>query len=402
MNPQRLLRGGVKRKKTMDETTNNRNFKKTFAVLVLISIISLFIFNYVRAYHIATPFISGSNFNAEFSSGESLAFDSDATLLIKVKSGFLNCSSCNLKVYNDQGTFKFHVQNGSGYTFFTKKIFVSEDAPIYEDSPNSNYGQNAYDFAKNYTGATWVSYLKFSLSQIPNDAEIISAKVFLRCDAIYGTSHISNIRSCSNDSWTEDSITWNNAPSYDQIENSLTINKNIWYGWSVTSNINQEFGDDKTATFVFQTNEVNEGADFRSKDYAVSGNCPYLEVNYKIPFEFDYAILEVSSPDAAGGFDILISGANLTSNLGNFTYQATVKTGNSVTIWWGWRIESWVDKYTLVALGLAGLVMMVFSPTWVALTIRKKGVGTEAIEKFGYGLLLFCMGFALFIMWLWS
>jgi len=61
---------------------------------------------------------------------------------------------------------------------------------------------------------------------------------------------------------------------------------------------------------------------------------------------------------------------------------------------------SWIDNTTF-ALGVSGLILMVASPTWCALTIRKKGLDPDSIERCAYGLLIFCCGFGLLIMWLW-
>jgi len=111
--------------------------------------------------------------------------------------------------------------------------------------------------------------------------------------------------------------------------------------------------------------------------------------------------LEVCSPDVEGGFNIQIIGANQTTHLGNLTYNMVVKSGDNVNILWNWRIESWIGKYTMFALGLSGLILMVASPSWVAYQLRKGGIKPEDFERTMYGLLLFCVGFGLLVMWLW-
>jgi len=111
--------------------------------------------------------------------------------------------------------------------------------------------------------------------------------------------------------------------------------------------------------------------------------------------------VEVTSPDAKGAFDININGANQTSFLGDFTWNAVIKTGDNIRILWGWRIESWIDKYTMFAIGMGGLILMVASPSWVAWQLRKGGIKPEDFERIMYGLLLFCVGFGLLVMWLW-
>lgn len=326
-----------------------------------------------------------------------------------------------------------------------KNIQPSADASIRSGFPDSNYGTNIYLFIKYYTSSTDKSYIKFSLASIPGNATILSAKIFLYADALYST-HTSNIHFCSNDSWTENGITWNNAPSYDGTEHSRVISSTGWWNWNVKSKVEQEYSGDQVITFVFETGDLNKGADWRSRDYA-TGTHPYLEITYtydgsktesvneSLAFQsdntllievlsgvlngtscsfslyekrgslsftaMDNSVIEINSPDAEEGFDISIKGASV-SNLGNFTYRANIKSGNHVNIVWSWRLESWLDKYTMFALGVSGIGLMVFSPTWVALEFRKKGLDADSIERAGYGVLLFCVGFGLMVMWLWG
>jgi len=114
------------------------------------------------------------------------------------------------------------------------------------------------------------------------------------------------------------------------------------------------------------------------------------------------SIIEVTSPDAEEGFEISITGATSTNQTDRFKWNVNINIGNTVTIFWSWRIESWIGKYTMLALGFGGIILMVASPTWVALEIRKKGLDADSIERGAYGMLLFCAGFGLLVMWLWA
>jgi len=66
------------------------------------------------------------------------------------------------------------------------------------------------------------------------------------------------------------------------------------------------------------------------------------------------------------------------------------------------EVPDYVSMYSMFCIGLSGLFLMVFSPTWVAWKIRKSGADVSTVERIGYGMLLFCVGFGLFVMWLWS
>lgn len=112
--------------------------------------------------------------------------------------------------------------------------------------------------------------------------------------------------------------------------------------------------------------------------------------------------LELSSPDAESGVDLSILGANRTTRLLNFTWEAVVMAGDTVRIIWGWRLESWIDKYTMLGIGISGLIMMVASPSWVAWQLKSGRIKPESFENMMYGLLIFCVGFGLLVMWLWA
>jgi len=99
------------------------------------------------------------------------------------------------------------------------------------------------------------------------------------------------------------------------------------------------------------------------------------------------------------GLDIGVWGASL-QNMGNFTYLVTIQKDSNVKIQWDWYLESWVDKYTVLGFGLGGIGLMVASPSWVALGIRKKGFNEESIERMAYGFVMFIIGFGLFLTWL--
>ena len=63
-------------------------------------------------------------------------------------------------------------------------------------------------------------------------------------------------------------------------------------------------------------------------------------------------------------------------------------------------LVSYVDLYTWLGIGLAGLALMVWSPAWVAWKIKKKGMDVDTVERIGFALVIFVMGFGLFISWL--
>lgn len=114
------------------------------------------------------------------------------------------------------------------------------------------------------------------------------------------------------------------------------------------------------------------------------------------------AIIQISSPDSHG-FNLTISGNYYNIlRIDKFVWIVNLPALSTLKIVWFWRIESWIDKYTILGMGLGGLILMVFVPTWVALMIKKKGITPDSIERFGYAMLLFFVGFGLVVIWLWS
>jgi len=112
-------------------------------------------------------------------------------------------------------------------------------------------------------------------------------------------------------------------------------------------------------------------------------------------------VLEVSSPDAPSGLDLSVSGASYTQP-SKFVWLVTITTNNTVTFVWNWRLPSWLDLYFMFGVGMAGLIMMVFAPAWVAMGVRRNAFQVDKIERIGYAVLIFCVGFGLFCCWLWS
>jgi len=112
-------------------------------------------------------------------------------------------------------------------------------------------------------------------------------------------------------------------------------------------------------------------------------------------------VLEVASPDAPSGIDLSVSGASYTQP-SKFTWLVTVTTNNTVTFVWNWRLVSWLDLYFMFGVGMSGLIMMVFAPSWVALGVRRNAFQVDKMERIGYAILIFCVGFGLFCCWLWA
>ncbi len=105
--------------------------------------------------------------------------------------------------------------------------------------------------------------------------------------------------------------------------------------------------------------------------------------------------------DSEFGYDLSVSGATKYETATNFIFMVNVTAGNIVTISWHWKPDSYIDRYTLLGMGLIGIAMMVVSPSWVAYKIKNDGIDEDTVERFAYAFLIFLVGFGLMIVWLW-
>ncbi|WP_246112290.1 CBM96 family carbohydrate-binding protein [Thermococcus aciditolerans] len=172
----------------------------------------------------------------------------------------------------------------------TIQINPTDDAYVKDTAPDSNYGSYGSLYVGTYymDNADERAYLKFDLSGIPDNAVIVSA--VLRAYT-YSGAHSTPVNisayAVSDDSWTEDSITWNTKPSAGELLDKDLVDTDgyHWSVWNVTDFVKAEFSGDKVASFVLISDvegKVTESISYNSKE-SKYGNHPYLEVVYYVP-----------------------------------------------------------------------------------------------------------------------
>ena len=167
-----------------------------------------------------------------------------------------------------------------------KSIIVSEDSWIASASPDSNYGssdQMQICYPWNPIDSIDKAWLNFSLGSLESGATILDAKVYMyTAGEASGESKI-DIHYSSNDTWTEATITWNNAPDYNStILDSVTlptISGTEWYSWTVTSAVQTEYEGDKKISFCLKTSTECTASTWVSSEGS-SGYRPYLKISY--------------------------------------------------------------------------------------------------------------------------
>jgi len=175
----------------------------------------------------------------------------------------------------------------------TIQIEPMDDAYVYQKYSDSNYGLKTYIWVGEYGGWEY-GYLKFDLSNMPSNAEIVSARLCLYSYKQYGSPKI-EAHPIIDDSWDETVITWNNRPSYESdVLDTISIAGSGTYCWDVTSFVVSEFSGDKLVSIaLIPTN--NDDAAFNSKEYDTNdiAKLPHLEIVYTLPKNVQISSVEV-------------------------------------------------------------------------------------------------------------
>ena len=201
----------------------------------------------------------------------------------------------------------------------------THDAYTSTEAPESNYGDAPYiktTITEAYTRFIW---LKFNLSAVPDGAIVTSATLELYA---MGVIHVIepetyNISThfCSDNSWSEQTITHLNQPDYNSKVTSWVLieTPEQWYSWDVTKLVERHVdvrahGEDE-ATIVLQENRHHNPAFnviFSSKENEKEQHLPKLTVQWSgieldLP-EFPWAsILLVALPLSLMTLAVLIA-----------------------------------------------------------------------------------------------
>lgn len=189
-------------------------------------------------------------------------------------------------------------------------IYSIADSYVSASSPSTNYG-NDQDLIVNASSTDLFQnfiYVKFDLSTLPQNAYIVSASLQLRLSGfgnlyygIIGGGDRISAYYCSDNSWTETGITYNNKPTFDtESTDYWSPGMFISYGyksWDITEDV-------KTAlpigelTEVIKFSDKNHGyghARYQSKE---ATNKPKLEIQYTTTPVFEIQFESAQDPEA--------------------------------------------------------------------------------------------------------
>ena len=158
------------------------------------------------------------------------------------------------------------------------------DGSVEKLRPDSNFGEFWKLQVSTATAEPGVSYayVMFDLSEIPGTIQ--SAELSLFCDNVTETQLIA-VHFCSDNTWTETGITWNNIPSFNsEATNSVVVTENNkWYGWDVTSDVKTASGTagQKLTLVLVGTTTTEKGyVEFYSRD-GIGGLRPMITITYE-------------------------------------------------------------------------------------------------------------------------
>jgi len=136
------------------------------------------------------------------------------------------------------------------YFYSDYSVYISEETP----NTNFNSGTDRYDLivGEGYEfDYNYLSFVKFSSIDIPEDAKIQDAEIGLHLPANPGNVPVKMyyIR----ESWYESSVTWNNKPQYKLLSgkitgliDTITVSTTGWHYWDATSLVEDWIDGTKT------------------------------------------------------------------------------------------------------------------------------------------------------------
>jgi hypothetical protein len=174
------------------------------------------------------------------------------------------------------------------------RIDPTDDAYVRSDQPDTNLGDNTnlevgrFESATTHENTFYNSYLKFDLTAIPSGKTITEARLYAFCYHAYGSAGQMNTEPVDDDSWSESSITYNNAPTPGATLDTQTVSigyeaQPVAYSWDVISYIQSEYTGDQVASLeITRTSETPSSAYrwFDAKEWYDNGTHTYLMVIY--------------------------------------------------------------------------------------------------------------------------
>ena len=183
--------------------------------------------------------------------------------------------------------FSFFIVNASpAIGSNTIKLQAIADAYVNSSNPDTNYGNLDWLYVSENSKQDY-TYVMFDLSSLPSGANIIFAELRMHLSStggsIYGMpSDDIGAYYCSDNSWTENSITWNNRPTFNSEPTDIWSFGFMYYlnykSWNITTDVNNAFPSGILTEVLKFESKTGEG--YAVFDSTENDDKPILEIEY--------------------------------------------------------------------------------------------------------------------------
>lgn len=152
--------------------------------------------------------------------------------------------------------------------------------PVYEVTLSNNAPQVAGGITVGQLyGVSWISYLTFNITSLPNDASIQSINLKVKSDTFTSGNRWVNAYSVSSN-WTESTVNWDNRPTQGTFIATQWIDLyNEWYTWDCSYTTLETQNGNLSISL-----ELLSGTDGYLTFYSMQSSYPaQLEIKYTVP-----------------------------------------------------------------------------------------------------------------------
>ncbi|MBU3012078.1 DNRLRE domain-containing protein [Polaribacter vadi] len=146
-------------------------------------------------------------------------------------------------------------------------IYTTADAYVWDRWPTNNYGTVRLIVRDDPSDLNRVSFVKFDISRL---SSINNAKFRITLEgSIPSSTRNYEAFLVTNDSWTEDGITWSNAPN-SEVSFGVTTNNGQIIEWDVTSTVLSQMSDDDVLSIKIVSTDSEITNNIYSKEVALT------------------------------------------------------------------------------------------------------------------------------------
>lgn len=202
-------------------------------------------------------------------------------------------------------------------TYEIPRLATTNDVTIWESNPNTNYESESALYAGNYNSGAAKALVKYDLSDIPENATIISANFYIyRKNSISPTSdENANVYRVTS-SWEESTVTWNSfSNAYDEHNVWATFSTvgSAWTNTSVTDLIQAWVSGTHANNGLLIDISSSYAQDFKSSEYS-SSYAPYLVISYESCETLPIELIEFNVEKQSGNVELNWSTASELNN----------------------------------------------------------------------------------------